>query len=89
MPPAKCKLNLATLGELAIAGIAIDLQDSSEACKMGDRSVGFAIGRIDIGDARRIGAAPWPVVRRIGPELTGLGAPAAGIEHRHRRFIGK
>lgn len=53
-------------GELAIAGIAVDLQDPLEACEMGDRSIGFAIGGIDIGDARRIGAAPWPVVRGIG-----------------------
>lgn len=86
---AECKLNLATLGELAIAGIAVDLQDPLEACTMGDWSVGFPIGRIDIGDAWRIDAAPWPVVRRIGPELTGLGAPAEGIKHRHRRFIGE
>lgn len=86
---AECKLNVATLGELAIAGIAVNLQDPLEACEMSDRSIGFPIGGIDIGDAQRIGATPWPVVRGIGPELTGLGAPAAGIEHRHRRFIGK
>jgi hypothetical protein len=56
---------------------------------MGDRSVGFAIGGIDIGDARRIGAAPWPIILRIGPELTGLGTPAAGIKHRHRCLVGE
>jgi hypothetical protein len=89
MRPAECKLNVATLGQLAIAGIAIDLQGPLEARQMGDRSVGLAIGGIDIGDAWRIGTTPWPVVRRIGPRLTGLGAPAAGIEHRHRRLVGK
>jgi hypothetical protein len=55
--PAECKLNVATLGQLAIAGIAIDLQDPLEACQMGDWSVGSAIGGVDIGDARRISAA--------------------------------
>ncbi|MCW2128000.1 hypothetical protein M2226_006744 [Bradyrhizobium elkanii] len=73
----------------SITGVAIDLQDPLEACQMGDRSVGLAIGGIDINDARRIGTAPWPVVRRIGPELTGLGTPTAGIEHRHRRLVGE
>jgi len=77
--PAECELNVATLGELAITGVAIDLEDPLEACQMGDRSVGLAIWGIDIGNARRIGTAPWSIVRRIGPELTGLGAPAAGI----------
>lgn len=70
--PAECKLNVAPLGEPAIASIAINLEDPLEACQMGDWSVGFAIGGIDVGDARRIDAAPWPIVRRIGPELTGL-----------------
>jgi hypothetical protein len=37
MRPAECKLNIAALGELAIAGIAIDLQDPLEACEMDDR----------------------------------------------------
>jgi hypothetical protein len=78
--PAKCKLNVATLGQLAIAGVAIDLQDPLDAYQMSDWSVGFAIGGIDIGDARRIGAAPWPVVRRIGSELTGLGTPRLRAE---------
>ena len=79
MRPAECKVNVATLGELAIAGIAIDLQNPLEACEMGDRSVGFAIRGIDIGNARRIGAAPWPIIRRIGRELTGLGTPRTAL----------
>ncbi|MGY3695429.1 hypothetical protein ACVIGA_005509 [Bradyrhizobium sp. USDA 3240] len=29
-------MDIATLGELAIAGIAIDLQDPFEACEIGD-----------------------------------------------------
>jgi hypothetical protein len=78
MRPAECKLNVATLGELAITGIAVDLQDPLEACEMGDRSIGFA----DRGHRHRRRpadrAVPWPVVRGIGPELTGLGAPRPG-----------
>ena len=89
MRPAERKLDVAALGELAVAGIAIDLQDALEAVEMGDRPLGFAVGCIDIGDARRIDAAPWPVVGGIGPELAGLGAAAAGIEHRHRGLVGE
>jgi len=89
MRPAKCKRDVATLGELGVAGIAIDLQDPLEAVEMGDRPLGLAVGCIDIGYSRGIGAAPWPVVRGIGPELPGLGTAAAGIEHRHRRLIGE
>jgi hypothetical protein len=64
----------ARLGQLAMVGV--------EACQIGDLSICFAIGGIDMGDARRIGALR-SVVRRICPQPTGLGDPAAGIEHRH------
>jgi hypothetical protein len=67
MRPAECKLDVATLGQLAVAGIAIDLQDSLEALEMGDRALGFAVGRVDIGDAGWIGSAPRPVIGHIGP----------------------
>src|SRR5207248_8723721 len=89
MRPAERKRDVPALGELGVAGIAIDLQDPLEAIEMGDRPFRLAVGCIDISNARRIGAAPWPIVRGIGPELPGLGAAAAGIEHRHRRLIGK
>src|SRR6185437_12687179 len=65
--------------ELAVAGIAVDLQDPLEAVEMGDRPLGLAVRCIDIDDARRIGAAPWPVVSGIGPELPGLGTPPATV----------
>ena len=38
MRPAECKLDVATLGQLAVAGIAADLQDSLESSR-------WAIGR--------------------------------------------
>ena len=37
-------LDVAALGELAVAGIAIDLQDPLEAVEMGDRPLGLAVG---------------------------------------------
>ena len=89
MGPAEGELDVAALGEHAIAAIAVDLQDAVEAGEMGDRPLGLAVGRVDVGDARRIGAAPWPIVARIGPELAGLGAAASGIEHRRRRLVGE
>jgi hypothetical protein len=75
--PAERKLDVAALGELAAAGIAVDLQDPLKPSR-------WAIGRSALRRvhrhrrARRIGAAPWPVVSGIGPELAGLGAAAAG-----------
>ena len=53
MRPAERQPDVATLGELAVTGIAIDLQDALEALQMGHRPLGFAIGRVDIGDAWR------------------------------------
>jgi hypothetical protein len=46
MRPAERKLDVATLGQLAVAGITVDLQDSLEALEMGDRPLGFAVGRV-------------------------------------------
>jgi hypothetical protein len=73
--PAECKADIASVGELAIAGITVDLQNALEALQMGDGPFGFAIGCVDVNDARWITAAPRPVVSGIGPKLTGLGAP--------------
>ena len=56
---------------------------------MRDQSSGCAIGRVDVGDAGRIRPAPGPVVARIRPELAGLGAAAARVEHRCRGLVGK
>ena len=81
MRPAERKPDVAALGQLAVAGIAVDLQDALEAIEMGDRPLGFAIGRVDIGNARWIRAAPRPIIGSIGPKLAGLGAAAAGIEY--------
>ena len=89
MGPAEGELNLATLGERAIAAIAIDLQDALEASQMRDRPLGLAIGRIDVGHAWRIGATPGAIVAGVGPELASLGAAAPRIEHRRRGLVGE
>ena len=78
MRPAEGEAHVALLGERAIAGVAVDLKNALEAGKMRDRLRGRAVGRVDIGDRRRVGSAPGPIVPRIGPELAGLGPPAPG-----------
>src|SRR5258707_3160802 len=71
--PAEGKPHVALLGQYLVAAVAVDLQDALEAAEVRDRPLGLAVGRIDIGDTRWIGAAPWPVVPGIGEELAGLG----------------
>ena len=82
MGPAKGKLDGTTLSEDSVAAIAVNLQNALEAGEMADWPLGLAIGRIDVNDARRIGAAPRPIIARIGPQLAEFGASSAGIEHR-------
>ena len=67
MRPAEGKLYVTALGEHPVTAIAVDLQDALEAGEMADRPLGLAIGRIDIDDRRRVGAAPWPIIPRVGP----------------------
>ena len=71
------------------AGVAGDLKDALEARKMRDWLGGLAVGRVDVGDRRRVGSAPGTVVPRIGPKLPGLGSPAPRIERRRRRLVGE
>jgi hypothetical protein len=40
---AERELHVAALGQSAVAGIAIHLQDALEAVEMGDRPLGFAV----------------------------------------------
>jgi hypothetical protein len=42
------------------------------------------VGRVDVGDCWRVRPFPWPVVPRIGPELSRLRSSAARIKHRRR-----
>ena len=89
MGPAESKLHIVALGERPIARIAVDLQDTREAGEVSDRLRGLAIGRVHIGDAGRVGAAPRPIITRVGPQLADLGASAARIEHWRRGLVGE
>jgi hypothetical protein len=72
MTPAEGEPDLASRGQGVVAGITVYLQHAMEAGEMGSWPLRLAVWRIDIGDARRIGAAPRPVVPGISPELADL-----------------
>ena len=52
-------------------------------------TLGLAVGAVEIDRRRRIGSVPGPVIAGVDPEPAGLGAAAAGIEHRDRRVVGE
>jgi hypothetical protein len=58
---------LPAFGERGIAAVAIDLQYACEVAEMSLGPLALAIGGIDVGDHRRIIAAPWAIVAGIGP----------------------
>ena len=66
MGPAKGELHRAAFSKHPATAIAVNLQDTPEAGEMSDRPLGLAIGRIDVGDAGRVGAAPRPIIPYIG-----------------------
>ena len=69
------------IGQRIIGDVAVDLQDAAEAGEMANRVLAAATRRIEIGHGRRVGAAPWPIIARDGPQVAGLGAAAPRIEH--------
>src|SRR6202165_2074538 len=56
---------------------------------MSGRTLCLAIRTVEVDGGRRFGSGPGPIVARIDPQPAGLGAAAAGIEHRDRRGVGK
>src|SRR5262249_44131182 len=84
MGPAESKLHLAGFGQYLVAGIAIDLQHATKAGEMRDWPHRFSVRGIDIGDDRRVGAAPWSVIAGIGEEVTGFSPASAGVENPRR-----
>ena len=52
-------------------------------------ALGLAIGAVEVDRRRRIRSGPRSIIAGIDPQPPGLGAAAAGIEHRHRRIVGK
>ena len=87
--PAESQRNRVALGQRFVGAVAIDLEASSEAGQMRGGTLVLAVGLVDIGDARRLGTAPGPVVAGIGPQLAGLGLASARIEHRRARLVGE
>lgn len=69
---------MAGFGQRAVAAIAVDLRDAAEVGQMGDWPLGLAGGRIDKGDAGRVGTVPQPVVAGTGPQLAVLVLPWPG-----------
>ena len=89
MSPTEGEIDVATLGEGAIATIAIDLQNALEAGQVSDRPFGLAVRRVDVSHAGRIGTTPRTIVAGVGPELADLGATASRIKHRRRGLVGE
>src|SRR6516164_4981411 len=73
--------------QLLVRGIAVVLHDTAIVCEQLLEMLAASPRRVGIGDSRRVGSAPGPVITRDRPEVAGLGLAAPGIEHRHRRLI--
>src|SRR5215472_3618929 len=73
--------------QLLVRGIAVALHDAAIVCEQLLEMLAASPRRVGIGDSRRVGSAPGPVITRDRPEVAGLGLAAPGIEHRHRRLI--
>ncbi len=56
---------------------------------MGNRTLGLAVGCVDVGDRGRIGTAPRSIIAGIGPELAGLGSASIGIEDGCGSLVGE
>jgi len=73
----------------AVSDVAVALQEVGEAVEVGQGPLDLPISRIDIGDTRRVTAAPEAIIVGIGPELRCLGAASPRIENRGRGVIGE
>ena len=89
MSPAGGKYDVAVGGQSLEAGIAVDMQHALEVFQMRGRTFRLAVGREQEDRRRRLGSAPWPLFARIDPKSPRFRAPAAGIEHRNWRIVGK
>jgi len=74
-------------GQLLVGRIAVHLQDAVEAIEQPRRVLAAAAGRIGVGDRRRIGATPRPIVAGDRPHKAGLGLSRTGVEHGTARLV--
>src|SRR5229473_1235423 len=89
MRPARCQYDVARRGQPLEAGIAVDLQHTTEVPEMSGRTLCLTIRTVEVDDGRWFGPGPGSIVARIDPQPAGLGAAAAGIEQRDRGVIGE
>ena len=80
--------NVSFLGQHFLSAIAVD-RENAILPGDGDGSLGLAVGRVDIGDGRRIIAAKETIILGIGEELASLRPSSARIENRCGGLIGK
>ena len=76
-----------SFGDGLVGRVPVALHDAAIAVEQSEGVHGAATGSVGVGDGRRIGSAPRPVVARHGPEVALLGAAASGIEHRRRGLV--
>jgi len=80
----------AAVSHLLVGRISVALQDTAVAGEQHPRMLGAAPRRVGVDNGRWAGAAvPGAVVAGNRPEVPGLRAPAAGIEHRSASLIDK
>lgn len=89
MGPARRQLDIAAGAKPLEAGIAVDLNDPFEPRQMSSGTLGATIRAVKVDRRRWISPAPGPLIAGIDPEPAGLGAAAAGIEHRDWGVIGE
>ena len=92
MGPAKRQCRCAVRGrrdQTAEPGIAIDLEQATEPLQMHRRMIRLAVLAVDVSRGGVPRSLPRPIVDGIAPQPSGLGAPAAGVEHRQSGIIGK
>src|SRR6266571_2663016 len=69
------------VGNALVGGISVALHDAAIVLEQLEGVDRAATRSVAVGDGRRVRPAPRPVVTGDGPEVSFLGAAAAGIEH--------
>ena len=77
----------ASIGQRVIAGVSVNLENALEATECLTCIFASTAWRINVDDARRIRAVPWPIVASDCPQIAGLCFATSRIEHGHCRFI--
>ena len=73
--------------QAAKSGVAIDLENTAEPLQMGRRMLALTVLAIDIRSGRMSRPTPGPVVDRVAPQSSGLGASPTGIKYRQRGVV--